>query len=227
MSYKNLADEHLDDWSETRERKGCQLAYPWEEKRFATWDNFGYIQNKLEGERCIVDYYEHMHKKKPILLSSTEKEIISVPHINLQIQGWMDSHPSTEWKQFDGELYEHRRPWDGEDGIHAIVSRTVNLHADFESIGLHLFDIKDKEEIQFSRLYELEESTVTQCKNIHRVEHQICKSPEQAYGFLDNAMFNGYEGFVIRNAGAKYIEAPTRSRFMMKFKPHQTDIWRI
>ena len=123
---------------EKRKRKGAQLCYPLEERRL-TEAKFGWkhyfphiTQPKLDGERCRAICRGH---EKPILLSSTESIITSVPHINKALQ------KKCFHGELDGELYIKGMDF---DDISSIVSRTVNLHPDYEQMEYHIFDIVDK-----------------------------------------------------------------------------------
>ena len=110
-----------------RKRSGIMLAYPYEESRLLKWEPPYIVQPKLDGERgrLIVE------PNRTILLSSTEEIITSVPHINRHASEIL---PFGEW---DGELYIHGKTF---EEIHSIVSRTVNLHPDYETMQFHVFD---------------------------------------------------------------------------------------
>jgi len=118
-----------------RKRTGIQLCYPFEERRLLeakfgwTWPVI--VQPKLDGERMRA-----LCGLTTLLLSSTENRIHSVPHIQEELTIIKES------VELDGELYHPA--WDF-DQINSVVSRTKNLHEDFEQISYYVFDIISEE----------------------------------------------------------------------------------
>jgi ATP-dependent DNA ligase len=195
------------------ERKGIQLCYPFEEKRLTKWTPPFLVQPKLDGERCraICDHGE-IH-----LLSSSEQEIVSVPHINEDLSRLFTNSPRIE---LDGELYCHGLSF---DEIQSRVSRTANYHPEYGDITYHVFDVVNSEP-QLERLYRLYDLCLD--------SDYIRKVPSEATGTLDEVMeayqkfiSEGYEGIVIRDSYAPYIRR--RSTQVMKFKPKKSDYYKI
>ena len=110
-------------------RKGIMLAYTFNINRFKKYTKPVIVQPKLNGNRCrcIFD-----HTGKTTLLSSSERVITSVPHINKQ-----GDSLGLKNLELDGELYLH-----GLDHqyINAIVAPTVNIHPEHEVLEYHVFD---------------------------------------------------------------------------------------
>ena len=214
----------MDFLTSTRQRKGIQLAMPFEERRLLNQGRFPVkwtppylVQPKLNGERCRVIREEGIC----LLLSSTEELILSVPHI----QQWCLTHlPKGEW---DGELYKHGWSW---ADIHGVVGRTTNLHPDHELMELHLFDWPSRNEPQLMRSVELRRLlTVLDLKTlggpVKLVESRVANTLEEVYQLYDRYIGMGYEGFIIREISSYYERK--RSGAMMKFKPKQTDHYEI
>lgn len=202
-------------------RTGIMLCYPFEERRLVD-PKFGWswpvlVQPKLDGERMRAIC---MGKEKtPILLSSTEHKIISVPHIQRALQS-LDIHA-----ELDGELYIHGKDF---SEIASIVSRTKNLHPDHSTMEYHVFDVinSDAQIHRSSNLQDMLDSTLLQStKEIKIVQNHFCFCPEFLMDKYTEILALGYEGIVIRHLKAYYERK--RSRFVMKFKPKKTDIYQI
>ena len=201
-------------------RSGIQLAMPFEERRLLNQGRFQVkwtppylLQPKLNGERCraLVD------GKVCLLLSSTEELILSVPHI----QQWVLSHlPPGE---YDGELYKHGLSW---AEIHSVVGRTTSLHPDSSEMELHLFDWPSRPEPQLMRSVELNKMGKNLPSGpIKVVRTDVANTLVEVYSLYDQYIDEGYEGFIIREISSPYERK--RSGAMMKFKPKQTDHYRI
>ena len=201
-----------------RERTGIQLCYPFEEKRLLN-PKFGWkwpvlVQPKLDGERMRVICSGILHK--PMLLSSTESKIVSVPHIKKEL---------TELKtfiEFDGELYTHGTDF---NEIQSRVGRTKNLHTNHEEISYYIFDIVS-EVSQIQRTLIIENFfRQREFKYIKLVQSELCYDISQITAQYKIYLTLGYEGIIIRNISSPYERK--RSRFIMKFKPKKTDIYKI
>ena len=206
-----------------QQRKGIQLAMPFSEARLLNQGRFHYkwsapwlVQPKLNGERCRV----LREKGVCLLLSSTEELIRSVPHI----QHYCLNHlPEGE---YDGELYVHGWTW---AEIHSVVSKEVSLHNSYEEMNLHLFDWPSNPAPQLIRAVELNKLFNTYNINpngpIKLVKTEVIHTLNELYQLYDRYIGEGYEGFIIRDTDAYYERK--RSGAMMKFKPKQTDEYKI
>lgn len=200
-----------------RKRSGIQLAEPFSERRLLNQGRFHYkwsppyiLQPKLNGERCRLI-------TSPLcclLLSSTEEIISCLPHIN---QAGLRLPPG----EYDGELYIHGESW---SYIHSIVSRTVNLHPDYAKMEFHIFDLVTSES-QAARLFNLSTLATNFPTPLKYVRPSLCHTLEDIYEAYNIFISQGYEGFIIRDINSPYLRK--RSTAMMKFKPKQTDTYKV
>jgi len=192
-------------------RTGIQLAYPFSESRLQKWHPPYLVQPKLDGERCRA----LVTGERVLLLSSSEEIISSVPHINQSLMKF----PIGE---YDGELYIHGHQ---QNYTHGIVSRTQNIHPNYEQVQYHIFDLIDHR-IQADRL-----TTVMNLPQylrtgpIHIVPSYIAHTHQDLLNRYDQFIAEGYEGFIVREISSLYKRK--RSTEMMKFKPKQIDEYTI
>ena len=201
-----------------RERTGIQLCYPFEERRILD-PKFGWIwpvlvQPKLDGERMRALCSGILHD--PLLLSSTESNIVSVPHIKKELS------ELRTFMEFDGELYQHGADF---NKIQSKVGRSVYLHSEHEEISYHVFDIIS-DQMQINRTTILERFfSDREFQYLKLVPSELCYDMNQIMDIYKKYLSEGYEGIIIRHIHAKYERK--RSRFIMKFKPKKTDIYQI
>ena len=193
-------------------RTGIMLCYPFEAKRLEKWGNKFLIQPKLDGDRCRAIFDEY---GKVTLLSSEENIINSVPHINSQLEEMNMAN-----FEFDGELYTHGNT---HQTIHSAVSRTVNIHPEFDQVDYHIFDYVSVEP-QYERSIKLPK-LIKPSNNIKLVETQYGETIDDVMHGLEYYTEHDYEGVVIRNLNYPYIRK--RSTGMMKFKPRKSDYYQI
>ena len=146
--------------------------------------------------------------------SSTCSIISSVPHINAALEKLNLN------MELDGELYSHG---DSFETINGIASRTLNLHEDYHNLHYHVFDtISDNNQLE--RLLQLK-----QIKNFNSYLEIV--PIELAYTFQDimriyeRFLSQDYEGIIVRHRLAAYVRK--RSRFVLKFKPKKSDIYKV
>jgi len=203
-------------------RQGIMLAYPFEESRLAKWTPPYLIQPKLDGDRCWnqVDDLDP-HNVRCDLITSEGNIYQSVPHINKELE-------SSRYKNLplDGELYNHDLYLEGgHELIFSIVSRTVNLHPRHSEMEFHVFDFKTSTLAQAERLNFLQEMEVDFPSHVKLVPMRIANTLDDIKRIYDGFIKIGYEGIIVRNLEALYIER--RSIFMMKFKPKKSDTYQI
>ena len=191
-------------------RVGCQLCYPFEEKRLAKWLPPYFVQPKLDGERCRAI----VTGSRVLLLSSTEEIITSVPHLNAHLANLPDG-------EYDGELYVHG--WTFEE-IHSVVSRSVNLHNEYYEMEFHVFDLVTPEPFM-SRLIDLMSLNVENAPNVVKVETLMTHDFEDLMKARERFVAEGYEGIIIRHSDFPYERK--RSTGTMKFKPKRRDAYEI
>jgi ATP-dependent DNA ligase len=195
--------------------KGIMKCYPFSEDRLLKWSPPYIVQPKLDGDRCI---------NKPlaagsVLMTSEENQFFSVPHITEQL---MDSDL---WSiPLDGELYSHPLYLEGgHELIHAIASRTVNLHPRHKELEFWVFDMKSAYE-QHKRLEFLRNLSFP--ASIRFTPYIICNNLNEIKNAYDQIIKRGFEGIVVRHMYNMYAESK-RSTFLMKFKPKRKDVYKI
>jgi len=186
------------------------LCYPFEEKRLVKWlaeDGYAIVQPKLNGVRAWWDGER---------LWSSEMHIISsVPHINKALR-----HVKTK---LDGELYIH-----GESlqKIRSITGRTVNLHPEHSKVRFYAFDIKHPLVQQSVRIEELSNTLASDPRlYVVPLNPMAIDSVENIGEMLAALIQANFEGMIFRKASGLYEEK--RSTSMMKWKPKQSDVYKI
>jgi len=190
-------------------RSGIMLCYPFEEKRLARWNPPYLVQPKFDGERCRAVRVGGAY----LLLSSEENVIVSVPHINEAADKLLTSH------ELDGELYVHG--WSFEE-IHSVVSRTKNLHPDYQAINFHVFDVVVGGP-QYVRSKVVPELNLK--PPLFSVPTVPCWTLDDIMKTYDQLIEQGYEGIVVRHIDNEYIRR--RSPLVMKFKPKKDNFYEI
>jgi len=196
-------------------RAGIMLAVPFEQKRMERWNPPYLVQPKLDGERCRAV----IEDDNPILYTSEVNEFVSVPHINMELKAY-----NLGTIELDGELYVHGMEF---NDIQSIVSRTANLHPEFEKMEYHVFDvISDKSQLErLSELLTLKD-LIGYSDNIKIVDCYLIDTFDELMKLYDKFLELGYEGFIIRNLDMPYVRKRL-SNHMMKFKPKKRDIYPI
>jgi DNA ligase-1 len=189
------------------------LCYPFEEKRLAKWELPYLVQPKLDGVRCRA---KRCAADKYILLSSEEKEIISMPHISMALNK-MHYKPD----ELDGELYCHHMPF---EEIVSRTSRTANVHSGYEDIRYYIFDIVDEtpQHIRTINLMGMKEHINPPLKI---VPTEVCSNLDEILRTYDKFVGLGYEGIIVRHISGLYTRR--RSIYVMKFKPKKDDYYTI
>lgn len=191
-----------------KKRSGIQLFYPFSQKRFEKWQPPYLAQRKLNGDRARALKMDN----RCLILSSTEEVIASVPHIN---QAFL-KYPNGE---YDLELYKHGWPW---AKINSVVSRTKNMHPEYESIEAHVFDTIT-ENPQIERIVYINSLGFTH--PIHLVKTIPVNTFPELMSLYDQWIEEGYEGFILRHFMSPYVRK--RTTLGMKFKPKKKDSYKI
>ena len=194
--------------SPRRQRIGVMLAYPLCENRLSKWPKQFFVQPKLDGIRALW-------VPEQGLLSSTGKEIVSVPHIERALVDSGLRH------QLDGELYIHGKSF---QEIASIVRREKNLHPDYEQVVFTVFDIKVEGITQDKRIDLLMSLGSKYSKAIQLLETHLCDK-KRMMEYLTYFIEIGFEGIILRHPTAMYY--PKRSTDLMKLKPTKTDNYLI
>jgi ATP-dependent DNA ligase len=199
-------------------RSGIMLCYPFETKRLDKWEAPYYVQRKLDGARCrcVITDSGDVH-----LVSSEGNEFIHVPHINEAVRKL-----GVRSIELDGELYTHGLQF---NEIMSIVSRKENIHPNYEMIEYHIFDIVNDfpQEKRLAYIRDLNSSfaDLGVQDTLRGVESYAITEFDELMHLFEEFITDGYEGFIVRNKNAPYERK--RSTNIMKFKPHQEDIYEI
>ena len=186
----------------------------------------GYTQPKLDGIRMVVNTRG--------LYSRSNKEIVAVPHIAVELEEFIANHPTIT---LDGELYNHELK-DNFQKITSLVRKTVNLGADelaesAELVEYHVYDMFDSAnpELTFSERMQwllenlpVGDSEYEADKKVRLVQTDICHDAEQIdthYGEYTEA---GYEGQMIRQDTAYENK---RSKNLLKRKEFITEEYQV
>lgn len=195
-------------------RAGILLCYPFEENRLQKWAPPYIVQPKLDGERCRAVYDEDLGWQ---LVSSELNIFNSVPHINQALD--LSNVPRNF--ELDGELYVHGMSF---EGIHSVVSRTVNLHPRYQDMEYHIFDIVDLALPQWER-FKVLMALPDLRPGLRVVPMRTAEDLEGILKAYDEFIALEYEGIIVRHIDAAYIRR--RSTFVMKFKPKKEDIYEV
>lgn len=206
-------------------RSGIMLCQPLDEKNLGR--NFKgstsmIAQPKLDGVRAWVKWEENI----PLLISSEGNVYESVPHVQLALQKWAEA--TGERLSFDGELYNHESSF--EDIISITKRKGENLRDDFTNITYHIFDYKSSE-AQVLRLLKLVDLFKLWDELAHEYHDYLTMVPskavakEQISSQLDAYIKQGYEGIILRNPSAPYVEK--RSWTILKWKPSKHDWYKV
>lgn len=201
---------------ERPKRAGVMLANVATESSMLKLGDSCFSQPKLNGERASITWFHG----EPVILSSYQNEFKFLSHIKEAIKKSFGYNQL----ELDGELYIHG--WNRER-IHSACSRKVNRSLDTSKVEFHIFDFKS-DESQWQRIHSLvkeKENLAFNWPLVYVPYKVISTAPqdwmEQVYEYTQE----GYEGAIFRGALWNYEEK--RSRRMLKFKPSETDEYRI
>jgi ATP-dependent DNA ligase len=188
------------------------LCYPAEEKRLAKLGPQCFVQPKLRGNRCRIEWFQN----EAVLISSYGNAIEGATKLTKELQ----TLPQRPW---DGELYVH---WWSQERINGACSRTKNKSEDTEMLEFHIFDVQDEQQPQYLRLHEI--SKLTETPRIKIVETKVMDTAlwqTAAMQYLED----GYEGAIFRSFTNLYrLGNPAlRSAEVLKFKPKEQDEYLI
>jgi len=206
-------------------RKKPMLAYPVSDKPI-NYDDKVFMQPKLDGVRCIIQYENRPLKNVDdlsgqltenvvVAYSRTGKEWKNIQHILDQLKPFFQKYPNVT---LDGELYNH----DLKDDFETIISLVRRQKPDdldmLESADLvqfHCYDIID-EELPFQQRIEfVTEALMLLGDSIYTVDTEEVFDMEDAKKYHVENLALGYEGSIVR-LNTKYQQK--RSHSLRKFK---------
>lgn len=197
-------------------RTGIMLADPATERAMLRLGDSCFSQTKLNGERARVEWFHG----EPVLLSSYGNEFKFLQHIKEAIRASFSSNQ----EPLDGELYVHG--WSRER-IHSAASRKVNENPDTPKLEFHVFDFKSSDS-QWQRIHSLIEKKDLGCFEwplVYVPYKIISTAPQDWMNQVYKYTQKGYEGAIFRSAIWPYVEK--RSKGMLKFKPTESDTYKI
>ena len=196
-------------------RKKPMLAYPVSDKPI-NYDKPVFIQPKLDGVRCVIQYEKHINKSenRVVAYSRTGKEWKNIDHILFNLKPWFQLNPNVI---LDGELYNH----DLKDDFEKIISlvrkqKPTDLDA-LESADLvqfHCYDIIDETKT-FEERNAFIEQAVPRNHCIKHVPTNLVFRDDDARVYHKRNLNNGYEGSILRTNDTY---ACKRSHNLRKFK---------
>ena len=196
-------------------RKKPMLAYPVSDKPI-NYDKPVFIQPKLDGVRCVIQYEKHINKSenRVVAYSRTGKEWKNIDHILFNLKSWFALNPDVI---LDGELYNH----DLKDDFEKIISlvrkqKPTDLDA-LESADLvqfHCYDIIDETKT-FEERNAFIEQAVPRNHCIKHVPTNLVFRDDDARVYHKRNLNNGYEGSILRTNDTY---ACKRSHNLRKFK---------
>ena len=195
------------------QREGIMLAYPVDEGRVARLGDKFFVQPKLNGERCRVEWFHG----EPVLLSSYGNVIKGLGHIEADLIRLSERAGQCK---FDGELYIHGKTW---SEIVSITGRTVNEHPDAHTMQYHIFDIQDEDRTQIDRALLLIQYLYDGSCDYDSLKYvKTFTSTQDEWGnYAQEFVDQGYEGIILRSLFAPYYFK--RNVCLLKYKPTESD----
>jgi ATP-dependent DNA ligase len=201
---------------ERPKREGVMLAYPVDEGRIARLGPNFFVQPKIKGERCRVEWF----RNEPVLLSSYANEFKFLDHIKDALQVVGRAYGQVP---FDGEIYKHG--W-SQQQIRSALGRTVNYNPESIQLEYYIFDVAAEQYDQAQRFWVLDEVSGKALfdKPLRFVRPATADFDTWRIA-VQEYLDEGYEGIILRSMVAKY--APKRSVAMLKYKPTELDNYEI
>ena len=190
------------------------LAYPVSDKPI-NYDNDIFMQPKLDGVRCIIQYDNSEVKA----YSRTGKEWKNIDHILFNLKPWFALNPDVI---LDGELYNH----DLKDDFEKIISLVrkqkpddIDMLESADMVQFHCYDIIDE-----TKTFEERNKFIMQAVPAnHCVKHvktQAVATESLAKVVHQQNLDNGYEGSIFRTND---VYKCGRSWHLRKFKDFHDD----
>jgi DNA ligase-1 len=196
-------------------RNKPMLAYP-ANKKPIDYTKPIYIQPKLDGVRCVIQYNKlNCGEHEVVAYSRTGKPWKNIAHICVQLKPFFAKYPNVI---LDGELYNHDLKDDFEKIISLVRKTKPTAEDRLEAARLtqfHCYDIIDE-----GLLFDLRIEFVTQAlmllgDNIYTVDTHMIYDEEDAQYFHNSNLYQGYEGSIVRTNDTYQCK---RSHNLRKFK---------
>ena len=194
-------------------RKKPMLAYPVSDKPI-DYSKPTFIQPKLDGVRCVIQYENMGLEYEVKAYSRTGKEWKNINHILEQLTLFFEKYPNVI---LDGELYNHDLR-DNFEKIISLVRKTKPTDEDrLEASKLtqfHCYDIID-EDMTFEQRDGFIKLNFPFSKSLKMVDTWTVTSEKHAKEVHNQNLDNGYEGSIVRTNDTYQCK---RSHNLRKFK---------
>ena len=208
-------------------RKKPMLAYPVSDKPI-DYSKPTFIQPKLDGVRCIIQYENRplkniddlsgqLTENVVVAYSRTGKEWKNINHILNELKPFFDKHPNII---LDGELYNHDLR-DNFEKIISLVRKTKPTDEDrleaSKKTQFHCYDIID-ETMTFEQRDGFIKLNFPFSESLKMVDTWTVTSDEHAKEIHNQNLDNNYEGSIVRTNDTYQCK---RSHNLRKFKDFQ------
>ena len=196
------------------------LAYPASNKPI-DYTKKVFIQPKLDGVRCVIQYEKTSVGHQVKAYSRTGKEWINIDHIRMELRSFFQKHPNVV---LDGELYNH----DFKDNFEKIISMVRKTKPQEEDrwesdlyVQFHCYDIVNRK-MNFETRMDFIYSNVPEFYCVKHVPSVRIFKHEEALDIHHNEnLIKGYEGSIVRTND---VYKCGRSWNLRKFKDfHDTE----
>jgi len=195
------------------------LAYPVSKKPIPYENEQVFIQPKLDGVRCVIQYERRTQPREDVVVaySRTGKEWKNINHILAELLPFFQKHPDVV---LDGELYNHDLRDDFEKIISLVRKQKPTLVDQHEARLLTQFHCYDMYSPDFDHNFNIRDEFIMQSidgmyKYTQTVETTQCFTESDAKAFHAENLELGYEGSIVR-LNTKYQQK--RSHSLRKFK---------
>ena len=194
-------------------RKKPMLAYPVSSKPI-DYNKPVFIQPKLDGVRCVIQYDITLIPSKVVAYSRTGKEWKNIDHILFNLKPWFMLNPNVI---LDGELYNHDF-CDNFEQIISMVRKTKPTDEarieSAENVQFHCYDIID-ETMTFDQRNNFIKQSVPRNHCIYHVDTVLVNAHSGAEARHKHNLLHGYEGSIVRTNDTYHCN---RSHNLRKFK---------
>ena len=160
-----------------------------------------YLQPKLDGVRCLIQYERHTQPREDVVVaySRTGKEWKNINHILAELKPFFQKHPNVI---LDGELYNHELKNDFEKII-SLVRKTKPTDEDrlesAEKVQFHCYDtVMEHMDFRGRKKFIHDNFAYTLYPSIKNVYSIMVFNTEEIETFHESYLEKGYEGSILR-----------------------------
>ena len=158
-----------------------------------------YVQPKLDGVRCLIQYDKEYGVKA---YSRTGKPWLNIDHILMDLYDFFQENPDVV---LDGELYNHELKDDFEKIISLVRKTKPTLEDRLDSedmVQFHCYDIVNEdwtfEDRNLFRQHNISYYGDYQCDSVISVDHGLVNNTEEIEAAHEDYLKRGYEGSILR-----------------------------